>query len=401
MIRLEVFTFDLHRLGAINKFSSISYTNKFSDVGTFELTCPVEFDIIELLKKDRILWIEDDVAGIIQYINKVSDDTSKITVKGNLLSIILDWRYVFPCFVKNGNPIDIMEEIVSMHCINTSNARKLPYLCIEHNSTELQSVTYQKTGGSVKLSCEKLSEANNIGYTILFNPRLENPLIFKVLVGTDHSVGNGNNRQVVFSQSLNNILAGEYTYNDENYRNVAFVAGEAVNNADDETVDGGQKENVNRTTLIVDNSNGATGFYRKELYVDARDLQSEYTEEETTTSEDGEEVVEQVEKVMSAEEYANTLIQRGNEKLSDCQVEENYQCQLIVDSGTTFRYGIDYNLGDKVTVFDEDINVRIDVTVTEMKVNYDKDGYTYEPVFGYDIPTILDKVRKVNVDNIS
>ena len=38
---------------------------------------------------------------------------------------------------------------------------------------------------------------------------------------------------------------------------------------------------------------------------------------------------------------------------------------------------------------------------TPMKVTYDKDGYCYEPVFGYDIPTILEKVKKINVDVIS
>ena len=48
MIRLEVFTFDMHRLGVINKYSSISYEEKFADVGTFELTCPVDYDTIEL-----------------------------------------------------------------------------------------------------------------------------------------------------------------------------------------------------------------------------------------------------------------------------------------------------------------------------------------------------------------
>ena len=401
MIRLEVFTFDMHRLGVINKYSSISYEEKFADVGTFELTCPVDYDTIELLKRDRVLWIEDDVAGIIQYINKTSDGEKQITVKGNLLSIVLDWRYVYPCFVGKGSPIDIVEKIVDTHCINPTNGlRKLPYMCIEHNDTQMQSITFQKTGGSVKLSCDKLAEANNIGYKVAFNPRLKNPLIFKVLVGVDHSV-NSKNKHVAFSQTLNNILNGEYSYNDENYRNVAFVAGEAVNNADDNTGSSTEDNNVKRTTFEVDNSNGASGYSRKELYVDARDLQSEYTEERKTVSEDGETVIENVEKVMTPEEYKNTLIQRGNENLSDCQIEESYQCQLRTDVDTNFRYGIDYKLGDKVTVFDEEINVRIDAVVTQMKVTYDKDGYCYEPVFGYDIPTILEKVKKINVDVIS
>lgn len=376
MIRLEVFDFDMNRLGIINKYTLIQYTDKFSGVGSFSLDCPVTQENIELLKKDRILWIEEGIAGVIQYIDKSQDNESKLSIKGNLIGVILDWRYVYPTYTKTASPIKHMENLVTLHCISPSDTkRKLPFLAISSNNTSMNSVTYQKTGGSVNEALLGLAESNGLGYRVSFNPRLESPIQFRVLNSVDHTQRNGVNPPVVFSYSLDNIIKGDYTYNDDDYRNVALVAGEAVDKSQQES------ETAPRTTkeVVLEET---SGFARKELFVDARDLQSEYY--------DGEE-----EKTMSPQEYLNSLVQRGNEKLSECKVEESYSCQLRTDSNTLFKYREDYNLGDKVTVFDKELGIAIDVTVTEMEVSYDKDGYTYTPTFGYGLPTLLTKAKRM------
>ena len=98
-----------------------------------------------------------------------------------------------------------------------------------------------------------------------------------MLEGKDRTIGNKDgNKPVVFSRDFENIISGSYEYNDDSFRNIALVAGE--------TTDGSNNENAARTFLVVDQigSENVSSFYRKELYIDARDLQSEYSEEATT-----------------------------------------------------------------------------------------------------------------------
>ena len=59
-----------------------------------------------------------------------------------------------------------------------------------------------------------------------------------------------------------------------------------------------------------------------------------------------------------------------------------------------FKYKDDYQLGDIVTIVDEDLNIAVNTVVTAMSITYDKTGYTYTPTFGNELPTILDKIER-------
>lgn len=392
MIKLEVFSFDdFEKLGFVEKYESLQYTQKFNDVGTFQLICPRTKENVDLLTNNRIIWLEDEIAGIIQYFEKERDTDTKITVKGNLISCILDWRWVYPCFAKTANPATLMELIVNNHCINpTDSLRKMNSLVIGTDEIiTLKSITFQKTGGSALEAIKKLAEANDLGFDIKFNPKNENKLKFTVIKGKDRTISNkDDNDPVVFSRNLNNLIKGDYIYNDGDYRNVSLVAGEAV--------DGSDNENANRRILeVFRESEKLSGYKRKEMFVDARDLQSEYSEENTTKDEDGNDIIESVEKKMTDEEYNATLLQRGNEKLGETSIEESYTGEVRTDANTSFKYKKDYFLGDKVTILDDELGIKIDVVVSEMTVNVDKSGYTYTPTFGNSIPTILKKIERI------
>ena len=233
MIRAEIFDFQFNRLGSIEQFKSISYTKKYQDIGSFSLICPITDTNNDLLQKRRIIWIEDNVAGIIQYISKKREEGEDETleVKGKLISEVLSWRWVYPCFVKTGKPNALMEQLVYVHCVNPLDSkRKLDSLIIGSKGeiNNMDSVTYQKTGDSVTESLINLAAANNLGFDVEFNPRIENKLKFVVYQGADRTVNNkSGNDPVYFTQSLNNLLSAEYTYNDESFRNVELVAGEA------------------------------------------------------------------------------------------------------------------------------------------------------------------------------
>ena len=391
-MRLEVFDFELNRLGLIEIYSSINYTLKFIDVGSFELKCAINEQNVKLIQKNRFLWIEDEVCGIIQYISSSTDD-GIITAKGKLAKEMLNWRWVYPCFVKTGEPAALAESIVNIHCVNPSESkRKMRGLVIGNAGYVINKphITYQKTGDTVLTSVQNISTANNLGFEIYFNPRNVNPFKFVMLEGKDRTIGNKDgNKPVVFSRDFENIVSGSYEYNDDSFRNVALVAGEVT--------DGSNNENAARTFLVVDQagSENVSSFYRKELYVDARDLQSEYSEEVTTKDDEGNDVTETVQKKMTEQEYNATLSNRGFEKMGETLVEESYESQIRTDARTIYRFGKDYTYGDYVTVIDKSLGIMLNVQITEMQIVYDANGYDYIPTFGNSVPTILKKIKRI------
>lgn len=391
-MRLEVFDFELNRLGLIEIYSSINYTLKFIDVGSFELKCAINEQNVKLIQKNRFLWIEDEVCGIIQYISSSTDDGT-ITVKGKLAKEMLNWRWVYPCFVKTGEPAALAESIVNIHCVNPSESkRKMRGLVIGNAGYVINKphITYQKTGDTVLTSVQNISTANNLGFEIYFNPRNVNPFKFVMLEGKDRTIGNKDgNKPVVFSRDFENIVSGSYEYNDDSFRNVALVAGEIA--------DGSNNENAARTFLVVDQvgSENASSFYRKELYVDARDLQSEYSEEVTTKDDEGNNTTETVQKKMTEQEYNATLSNRGFEKMGETLVEESYESQIRTDARTIYQFGKDYTYGDYVTVIDKSLGIMLNVQITEMQIVYDANGYDYIPTFGNSVPTILKKIKRI------
>lgn len=391
-MRLEVFDFELNRLGLIEMYSTITYTLKFVDVGSFELKCAINKQNVKLIQKNRFLWIEDEVCGIIQYISSSTDDGT-ITAKGKLVKEMLNWRWVYPCFVKTGEPAALAESIVNIHCVNPSESkRKMRGLVIGNAGYVINKphITYQKTGDTVLTSVQNISTANNLGFEIYFNPRNVNPFKFVMLEGKDRTIGNKDgNKPVVFSRDFENIVSGSYEYNDDSFRNIALVAGE--------TADGSNNENAARTFLVVDQagSENVSSFYRKELYVDARDLQSEYSEEATTKDDEGNDVTETVQKKMTEQEYNATLSNRGFEKMGETLVEESYESQIRTDARTIYQFGKDYTYGDYVTVIDKSLGIMLNVQITEMQIVYDANGYDYIPTFGNSVPTILKKIKRI------
>lgn len=391
-MRLEVFDFELNRLGLIEMYSTITYTLKFVDVGSFELKCAINKQNVKLIQKNRFLWIEDEVCGIIQYISSSTDDGT-ITAKGKLAKEMLNWRWVYPCFVKTGEPAALAESIVNIHCVNPSESkRKMRGLVIGNAGYVINKphITYQKTGDTVLTSVQNISTANNLGFEIYFNPRNVNPFKFVMLEGKDRTIGNKDgNKPVVFSRDFENIVSGSYEYNDDSFRNVALVAGE--------TADGSNNENAARTFLVVDQvgSENVSSFCRKELYVDARDLQSEYSEEVTTKDDEGNDITETVQKKMTEQEYNATLSNRGFEKMGETLVEESYESQIRTDARTIYQFGKDYTYGDYVTVIDKSLGIMLNVQITEMQIVYDANGYDYIPTFGNSVPTILKKIKRI------
>ena len=360
-------TFD--SIGEVNQYESLIWPDKFNGYASFELWAPITEENSEYFKKGNILWCGGDNAAVVEIVKSEIDEngTKTYNVKGRTLEMLLTTRIIWGTYnAVNKDMSTAMYEIVNQNCVNPSNAnRKIPYLKLAEDLKLGGKITYQKTGGEVYDSLSTIASTYDLGFSVLFRPKTKE-LIFEVVEGVDRTVEQSVNDPVEFSTELEDLLSSSYYTNDQDIKNVAFIQGE---------------ESGSSRKSVTSGEVNSKGFGRRELYVDARDLQS------TSVDENGEE------QNLSPTEYTQVLTQRGDDKLSECKTTETFEAQIRVFGDVQYEFGKDYRKGDKVTVRDRQLNVVVSARITEVEEDFD-DEYALALTFGYSYPTIMQKVKQ-------
>ena len=145
--------------------------------------------------------------------------------------------------------------------------------------------------------------------------------------------------------------------------NFAYVAGEG--------------EDADRVIVEVDARTDATQE-RREIFVDARDLQKTYKDSSGT------------ERTYSDTQYAALLRQRGLEKL-----DEYAQVEVVnsdIDASANLVYMEDFDLGDLCTYQNQDVGIETVKRITEIQEVYEGSKATLNITFGNDESTSLTKI---------
>lgn len=371
-IQILVFKVDdtaFENIGEVNQYDSLIWPDKFNGYASFELWAPITEENSEYFKKGNILWCGGDNAAVVEIVKSTIDDkgTKIFNVKGRTLEMILTTRIIWGTYnASNKYASTAMYEIVNQNCINPSNAsRKIPYLeCAEDKSIG-DKISIQRTGGEVYTILNTIAASSDIGFNVLFRPK-EKKLIFEVVAGVDRTIEQSAVDPVEFSTDLEDILSSSYYTNDQDKKSVALVMGEG--------------EGASRKSKIS-GDNTTKGFGRRELYVDARDIQSESVNEDGTTT------------TLTPAEYDAALVNRGDDKLAKCKTTETFEAQIRVFGDVQYEFGKDYQKGDKVTVRDRQLNVVVSARITEVEEDFD-DEYALVLTFGYSYPTIMQKVKQ-------
>lgn len=363
-------TFD--SLGEINKFTSLMWPDKFNGYSTFELNVPLTQENRNLIKKGNILWCGGENACIIEIIQSNMDENGQKTykVRGRSLEMLLTTRIVWGTYnCVNKYSSTAMYEIVNENCINPSNsARKIPFLECAEDEKLGKITSFQKTGGEVYTALQSIAADVDLGFDIIFKPR-EKKLLFKVTEGVDRStasVSDDGSKLVIFSTDLDDILSSSYYTNNQDVKTLAYVAGEG---------EGAERKH------LTSGDNASSGFLRRELYVDARDLRTEILSEDNTVI------------TITDDEYIELLNERGNEKLAERIEVETFEAKMRVAGEIQYVYGVDYFKGDKVIIQDTELGIQVIAKVTEVSQNYD-DEYELVITFGYEYPTLIQKVKR-------
>ena len=120
-----------------------------------------------------------------------------------------------------------------------------------------------------------------------------------------------------------------------------------------------------------------TGLSRRELFIDARDLQSDADPD----------------KPLTEEEYAALLAARGQQKLAENQLVRSFAAEVRTYD-PTYPYGEDFQLGDTITVTDERLGIIVDAVVHGVARSVGAAGESLTLTLGYGQPTIYDKLGR-------
>lgn len=339
-MEIRIYDANLYRQGQIENQTSLIWTRKFYEPGNFELHAPITDENLRLLQPGNIVGKKgSEEAGIIEDLEKEeSDIKNEVTAKGRFLSGYMDRR-----LVKQTVNFEGRIEVAMRQILSGAVAIPLVELGELHGFTE--TVRFQATMKNLQSIETKLSKSGAIGYR--FTPDFINKrIVFDLYQGKDRTFRQTVNNRVIFSEDYNNLNNALYKYNDQGLRTYAVV--------------GGEGEGASRKYVTI---GGGSGLELRELFVDAKDIQSEG---------------------LTTAEYEEALLQRGREALNEAIISESLECET--EAAINFTYKEDYDLGDIVTIRKKKWGLYMNQRITELQEVYQYGSLTVVPTFGDPLP---------------
>lgn len=372
----------------LRKYEYSQYEFKAREIGTFTINAMLDKENLYLMDKTKNYYVlfDNDVFGVIESVKRESDsETSKLfTIKGSLALKLLEYRVIKGQVTFKGKSYKYIEELIKQNLIMSDDENRNIALAVEFENEErlkqvCSTIDKQVTGGSLWDEISEVAEADKL--RIALRPNI-------VVINTEHPqnidgwtliIGAGEDRtrhrtnkavsSVVFSQSLSNIANTDYTVNRSKLRNTVYIAGEG--------------EGADRKWYNIDVNSDVTlgerrGWNRRELWVDARDIQSEQDNKKLTDA-----------------EYEELMKQRADEKAKDNDLSEEYTA-TVTDITKQYTYKTDYNIGDFATVADEELGMEIDAQITNVIVTRqdDREIVDIEFTYGSRIKDIVDESKE-------
>ena len=337
--------------GIVENYTSLIWTRKYSQAGTFEIHVPITADNIRYFVRGNIVsYPGADEAGVIESIVAKQDTkAATLTIKGRFLTSYLDRRLIHG---ENNAPYNFSGYVETAMREIITNAAPIPLLELGEIKGYSDLVTFQATYQNLLKYEAKLAEGAGLGFRCIpdFSRKM---IIFDVYRGVDHTESQKDRTRVTFSDDFKNIDNSRYTENDQLLKTVCYV--------------GGQGEGAERTWVIVgDNTLG--GLARREVKLDATDI-----------SPDG----------LTQEQYEDKLRERGRALLEEKDIlVKSFESDTIPDGN--FKYKEHYDLGDIVTVKKESWGLSTDIRITEIQEVYERGKLTIKPTFGNPLPDTID-----------
>ena len=341
-MEIRIYDAGMNFQGIIENQRSLLWNRQYNETGDFELHCPVTPYNINLLRRGNLVWKRGSAdAGIIESRHIEEDaDTREIVASGRFLTAYMDRRLVRPLFNFSGRAEVAMRTILS-------NAVAIPHVQLGTLQGFTETIDFQATYKKLLSTEQKIAKQCQLGFR--FRPDFTAKTItFEVYKGLDRSMAQPDRARVIFSEDFRNLNRAIFEENDQVYSNVCYV--------------GGKGEGSERVFVTVGDTT-STGFERREVFVNGSDISDEN---------------------LTNAQYLEALRQRGREKLAEMAYYQSVECEAIPCGN--FEYGVDYDLGDIVTIKKESWGIAQNLRLSGVTEIYENGTQTISPVFGEPVP---------------
>ena len=315
----SIYDANLQKIGMFTAFVSLIWRESYTGSGLFQIVMPKTERAIALLQEDHFAGIPG--SDTLMFVDSVEEKDGQIWAYGTEAKYILDARIYDGTLNLNGN----IET-----ALRTAVMAKRPYPII--GLAEASGLTAKTRTQATYKSLFEISRTwcETAGYGFkLIHDKVAKKLLYSVYNGAERA-------GIKFAEKYGNLSNLTRALSEKGYRNVAYVGGEGEGSA---------------RTFVTVGATAMTGLQRREMFVDAKDLQKE----EGQTDSD----------------YIAVLTARGLEKLN----ETNKTMEIAFDISPQ-DFGKSFFLGDKITCLLPEYRVYMTVRIAEATRTYENNILT-------------------------
>lgn len=352
---IRILSKELDLLGEVDNYLSFSFTRKYYSYGEFQLATNIKVQNADKLNVGNLLMLGNDKfkVGIIRHKEIKANESGEemLTIKGYSLSHFLTQRITIPPINQaqdtiEGNVETVMKYYVKRNCLDIEGM-EFPSFIISPNLNRGENIKWSSRYKNLAEELEKISRLTDIGFMIYPDFESKN-YIFVIYNGRNFSANQNTHPPVIFSSKFDNVKSQDYTDSLLGFGNYAIVAG--------------QGEGIDREIIMMGDE-ASSGFEKSVIFVDARDL-----------------------------EEGMDLPARGAAKLKEHERINSFQAEVLPTG--PFKYQVDWDLGDIVTVQNKAWNVEVNRRITEVTEIYEAGGFRLSVIFGEEPLTLGEKIKR-------
>lgn len=351
MSSFYIYGADRIRIGQLQHDKSVQWLEHYQANGEVKIVAQVTPDnLAMLIDGNRVHNPDSDTVARISHVDIDQTETEDIiTARADITSELLDDRVVMAT-------MNITNVEAGMYAVYRQNQRGLP-IAVGAAKGYTERSEKEITWNSVLDAEKKLAEISGLGFKVVFDPET-GAETFEVYKGVDRTDDASDAYVGYFGTDVGGIENVTVTSGTTGYKNVAVVAGAG--------------EGANRTVRIV-SLGSVSGENRRELYVDARDLQREYQVATPTGTYDsqGNPLYSYETHTYTDAQYNAMLDARGMEKLAENLQTFSITCGITQNN---ILYGVDYNLGDRVPVKLPEYGIFATARLASATMIYEREG---------------------------
>ncbi len=358
-VPIRIISPDFELLGEIDDYESFQFIRRFYKVGEFELHININKKHTDKLIKNNLIMLGNSInkVGIIMHreneVNEYGESTDTFIIKGPTLKGIMDRRLIVPATSGDGYDNEsgaietIMKAFVNNNVVNPiDTGRKISQVTIAEDQQRGSQDAWRSRFEVLSDKLSEIGEYAQIGWDVILDT-INSRWVFDVIQGRNLTQSQELLPPVIFNTEFDNIKNQHFIQSILSAYNVGYA--------------GGQGDEVTRLIQQIGN---ITGLERVETFLDCSQA-ADVTE----------------------------LTTQGTQKLNELKETLSFEFSIIPDN--TFIYEIDYDLGDIVTAQSKKWGITMDAQIIELKEIYENTGSALEATFGSNIPTILDKIKRV------